>query len=195
MHRIFVAIPISSELQKTILDWRENYQQSSHQLHHQSPHQLPIRWLPGKNLHITLIPPWYENDPPSIIAKFQSIKNKISPLNIRFTKITYGPNPTRPSLIWVSGKAPQALLDLQKELQKILQENGLKIPPENRPFLLHLTLARFREENFHNFPIKILNENISWPENISAIVLMRSHLSQSGADYEILEKIEFNQQV
>lgn len=178
MHRIFVAIPISPKLQKTVLNWQENY------------HQLHLRWLSGKNLHITLIPPWYEKNPASIIAKLQSIKNKISPFKVEFTKITFGPNPQRPRLIWASGQTLAQLVELQKELQKILHEAGLKILLENRSFLLHLTLARFREEDFHNFPIKTLNENISWQEKISSIVLMQSHLSQSGADYEILKRIE-----
>ena len=40
MARVFVAVPISSELQKEILGWEGGFQ------------KLPVRWLSGKNLHI-----------------------------------------------------------------------------------------------------------------------------------------------
>lgn len=57
---------------------------------------------------------------------------------------------------------------------------------------MHLTLARFREEDFTNFPAKKLDEEVVWNETASSIVLMQSHLSRQGADYEILMEAKFS---
>lgn len=174
MKRIFVAISISEELQTQALDF-----QCSHQ-------NIPVRWLSGKNLHITLIPPWYTDDTDSVKEVLREIKEEITAFELRFQKISFGPSFREPRLIWAEGETPQEILSLINRLQKILNQKN-----ENRPFRLHLTLARFRTEDFFSFPIKELNEEIDWREKISSIVLMKSHLSQKGADYEILEEIKF----
>jgi len=171
-HRIFTAISISSSLQGQILAWGK------------SRSELPVRWLNGKNLHITLTPPFYTEDVKDIQLKLRAINKKFKPLVVKFEKISYGPNLNSPRLIWLQGKAPETIISLKTELEKILKRQ-----PENRPFLLHLTIARFREKDFYNFPIKELEETINWQETVNSFVLMESHLSPKGADYEILDKI------
>lgn len=171
-HRLFVAIPISEKLQIQVLDWSRNYK------------NLPVRWLSGKNLHITLVPPWYTQDIASVKEDLESLKGKIASFEVKFETVSFGPKQSSPRLIWASGKTPPQIIEL-----KTLSEKALNHPPENRPFLLHLTLARFRPEEFKDFSLKKLDEKINWMENINSIVLMESHLSQKGADYEILEKI------
>jgi 2'-5' RNA ligase len=49
-HRVFVAIRASRKLQEEVAAWV-----SSHA-------KLPVRWISPENLHITLVPPWYEED-------------------------------------------------------------------------------------------------------------------------------------
>lgn len=182
-HRLFVAIPISEDLQNQAFNFRKNYK------------NLHVRWLSGKNLHITLVPPWYTQDIASVKEKLESLKGKISPFNVKFENISFGPNQSSPRLIWASGKTPPQIIELKTLSEKALGEKNLgekafNRQPENRPFILHLTLARFRPEDFKNFPIKSLDERIDWVENINSIVLMESHLSQQGADYEILQTIK-----
>ena len=57
--RVFVAIQISRVLQKQIVHW-ENTVLANQTLSNNALHT--IRFLKGKNLHVTLIPPWYETD-------------------------------------------------------------------------------------------------------------------------------------
>lgn len=171
--RVFVSIPISSALQNGISTWREKYR------------DLPVRWLSGKNLHITLIPPWYEQDPDAVIQKLKITTIGCAPFDIEFKEVTYGPDPRVPRLIWAEGQAPQDIHRLKAQIEKILGRL-----PEKRQFKLHLTLARFRPENFAKFPEKNLNETVSWQEKIDSFTLMESHLSPAGADYVILEKIQ-----
>lgn len=172
--RLFVAIPISENLKKEIINFQRKFS------------KLNVRWLYGKNLHITLIPPWYEENVENIktaLKKIKESKNKIVSIKLLFEKVAFGPDPRAPRLIWAEGQTPQSIIILKKELEQILLKE-----PENRPFRLHMTLARFRQEDFPKFPIKELNEKISWEEDVASIVLMESHLSPRGADYEILDE-------
>ena len=192
MKRLFVAIPISEKIQKKALEFQKAYT------------SLQVRWLTGKNLHITIIPPWYENDPnriKNILNEFslkadtsQTNPSPTGPLAIKFNNISYGPNPAAPRLIWASGQTPTKLIQFKKNLESLfLKEKILKQQPACGgpfPFLLHLTLARFRPEDFKDFPIQNLSEQIDWPETLHTFVLMESHLSSAGADYEILEQFK-----
>jgi len=176
--RIFVAILISPKLQKEIITWENQWQSASR--------KMPVRWLAEKNLHLTLIPPWYEDDIDQITKILKTFSGKTVPYEIKFDKVTFGPDPSIPRLIWAEGKTPPEIINLKSQLEKILLKQ-----PEKRPFLLHLTLARFRPEMFSIFPIKKLDESVSWNDNINSFALMESHLSPKGAEYSILEKFRF----
>lgn len=170
--RIFIALPISPGVQEMVFDWAKNYQ------------HLPVRWLAGKNLHLTLIPPWYEMEIDRVSQKLKKFVWSQGILTLSFRRILYGPDPRRPRLIWVQGPTPPALVELKTTL-----EQHIGVQPERRPLKLHLTLARFRPENFSRFPLKHLEDAVSWAEKVSEVVLMESHLARTGADYEILAHV------
>ncbi len=169
--RIFIAIPISKRLQEQVLNYQKFYS------------DLPVRWLEGKNLHITLIPPWEEENIAEIEKKLRLLENKLGEFEMEFNSVSFGPNKRNPRLIWVIGKAPGKIIELKKILEGVLNK-----PSERNNFLLHLTIARFRPEDFHNFPIKNINDKVNWKDTAKKFVIMRSHLSRKGADYEILKR-------
>lgn len=171
--RIFIGLKISKDLQTRVVRWRKKFP------------DWPVRWTPEKNLHITLIPPFYEDNVRAINKKLRNTQNYPSEIIVEFNRIAFGPDPKRPRLIWAVGEKPPELEDLKKYLEKILE-----IPAEKRTFSLHLTLGRFKPEDFHHFSIKKLKEKISWKEKIKSIVLFESKLSRKGAEYEILEEIK-----
>lgn len=165
-----MAIPISDRLQKEISAWEKNLP------------ALPLRYLVGRNLHITLIPPWYVDD----IGKCDGLVKKTSRFgrfNIKFNTVSFGPNIYQPRLIWATGNAPPEIIGLRDALSDIFDQ-----PKETRPFRLHLTIARFNPIDFPTFPIKKLKENVLWEEEVNSVVVMESHLSRQGADYEIIAK-------
>ena len=171
--RVFVAVPISNELQGKILEWEKFFP------------DLSVRWLLGKNLHITLVPPWEENNVEGVKNLLEKVENP-APFEAEFNDVSFGPNPKSPRLIWASGNAPREMVNLKNNVEKVLEIN-----PENRPYKLHLTLARFKLEDFRNFSIKNLNEKVLWKERVDSFVLMESRLSRAGADYETIFKKKF----
>ena len=177
-HRIFIAIPISQPLQQEILEWEKGFP------------QLPVRRLVGKNLHITLVPPWYEEE--SQITKCKALiaeaTSEFKPFGLKFARVTFGPDQREPRLIWAEGTAPKEIVELRDKLLRVFSR-----PAEKRTFKTHLTLARFRPETFSSFPVKNLDEKVYWPEKVSSVVLMESHLSRDGADYEVIAEAGLDQ--
>ncbi len=143
-----------------------------------------IRRLAGKNLHITLIPPWYTDNIDAVVKKL----NKVScpPFDIEFHKVAYGPDPKRPRLIWAEGTASEGAVCLKDRLEKMFPE----YKSTYKEWLVHMTIARFKPEEFSSFPIKKLDEKVLWKDKIKTFILMESHLSREGADYEVLEEFK-----
>lgn len=171
-HRVFIALPLSTELQNTIFFWEQRFQ------------NLPVRWLKGKNLHITLVPPFEVDDLGSIVTLLDGLKGATGKTEINFTRVTFGPNSREPRLIWAEGNTAPQLLKLKSALEVVLGRD-----PDPRPFRLHFTLARFRPENFYSLSIKTLNEIVDWHDTANSFVFMKSYLLPGGADYEIIADI------
>lgn len=169
--RVFVALPISKELQEEILEWEERFL------------QLPVRWIKGKNLHVTLVPPWEEAEVHKVIESLSHSEKTIGEFEIKFNRVTFGPSLRSPRLIWAEGKTVGQLSVLRDQLFETL---GFQ--KDSRSFRLHLTLARFRPEHFNSFANKDLNERVEWREPVKSFVLMESHLLPGGAEYEVLRE-------
>jgi len=169
--RIFTAIKVSPDLENKVSDWQKN--QSG----------LNVRWIAPKNLHITLVPPWYaeESQIANLEARLAETAKNTKAFKIKFHKISFGPDPKHPRLIWAEGDAPEAAIRFKEDAERIFGTQS-----EYRPWKIHLTVARFKEEDFADFSVKKLDEKIFWPENVNGVVLMESRLLKSGADYLIL---------
>lgn len=176
--RVFVAIPVSEDLQREVLTWSVAYT------------NLPVRWLKGKNLHVTLVPPWEEEleNIPEVLGLIKKAADTMrEPLTLSFSRVRFGPDPRRPRLIWAEGAVPPELAVLSRELHR-----ALGLPEERRPLRLHLTVARFRPEDFRTFPIQRLDERVSWRWEARLVTLMQSHLLRGGAEYEVLGEVPFS---
>lgn len=173
--RIFVGIKASKTLQAEIINWRKNFL-----------NVLSVRWIALENLHITLIPPWNEDDIVAVKQALNGLKNKVSSFEIVFNNVSFGPNPRRPRLIWAEGKDSGEMVYLKRTLEKVLGKRE-----EKRILRPHITLARFRLKDFHSFKVKKLNENVVWREKINSFCLYASRTFPSGAKYKILEIVNF----
>lgn len=172
--RIFVGYQLSETLQHEIGQWREQFV------------DLPVRWTPLEFLHVTLVPPWYEEDVDKIARLLQSMPQQLRQITVTFETITLGPESNRPRLIWARGEMPSQLFTFRSQLAAIVQR-----VEERRNPALHTTLARFNQEQFAQFPKKHISEPIRWEETISSFSLIESHLRRTGAVYETLANIQF----
>ena len=179
--RVFVAIGISSQLKEEIAAWQKEW------------NHLSVRWIKPENMHVTLIPPWYVGKVDELINLLKSCKDILEPFTITFREVMFGPNPKRPRLIWANGDVPSEILILKSKFGKILQprQTWLARKSEKRPFFTHLTIARFKEEDFTKFTVKTLHDEVFWKEKIHSFLLMESHLRRSGAEYETLYSLNF----
>jgi 2'-5' RNA ligase len=170
--RIFIAIPLSSELEQIVTDWQAKHA------------SLPVRWVKGENLHFTVVPPWEVDDVQPIIDKLNTLSLDFFPFTIQLHQIRLGPERFHPSLIWAEGQTPQKLFDLKSTI-----EHALRLTSAAQSLRLHITLARFKTEDFARFPNKELTEHIQWRQIVNSFVVMESHRLAEGADYEVLAKI------
>ncbi len=148
--------------------------------------EISLRWIRNKNLHITLIPPWYE-DEKGIEKRITDIKKGIAGIKkfeISFNKVRLSPNRRIPRLIWAEGEADERIILLVKKLEGII---GKK--PENRGFKLHLTLARFRKTP-GSPSVKSIKKAIAWKQSVNSLCLLESRLSSKGADYLLIREIK-----
>ncbi|MBN3032972.1 MAG: RNA 2',3'-cyclic phosphodiesterase [Candidatus Saganbacteria bacterium] len=171
--RVFIALPASPPLQRLIGAW-------------QAGSRLPIRWLAPAGCHVTLVPPRYAGEAglAALAALGNSLRGEIKPFTLHFDMITFGPDRKRPRLVWAAGERAPELEKLQGLLAAGLGEPG------TRDFLPHLTLGRFRPEDFRRLPVKELDQPIDWLEPVTAFSLFRSDLSAQGARYTVLKNFE-----
>jgi 2'-5' RNA ligase len=169
--RIFIAIPIAPEITTKIREFAEKYP------------SLPVRWLADKNLHITLVPPQELDD-----LQLQTLMNNLqnvshSPFEVKFTELSVGPNPSSPRMLWVTGTATPEIESLKSSI-----EQAAGYHPD-RKFLMHITLARFKTEDWEETPaLRDLKSSVRWNLLVKKFVVMQSKLTNTQADYTILHE-------
>lgn len=173
--RIFIAINISAELKREILKFKETI-------------KLPVRWLIEENLHITLWPPidLDDNQIVAMIEKLKELEGIFGPIKIEFKRVTFGPNPINPRLIWAEGIDNLKLTELKNKITHKLGYNQ----KDRRPFRPHLTLARFRPRDYQTFIQKRLDEEVNWSLTADSFAIIQSELKSGGAVYTILDTIQ-----
>jgi 2'-5' RNA ligase len=174
--RVFIGIPISEQLQGDITQFNDEFLKG-----------YPVRKIKPKNLHITLVPPWHIGNAQGVLDKFSSVTEKVKPFDIKFNEVSFGPNPKRPRLVWASGATPYEILQLKKYLEEVLNKQ-----PEKRDFKLHLTIARFRYQDYKNFPDRNLRSKVNWTMKVESFCLYESKLLRSGAEYEVIRRLNLD---
>ena len=129
MHRLFVAIDLPEDLRKTVSDIGRD---------------LPgARRVPTEQLHLTLrfIGEVGDETLTAVRSALAGISGMPFPLTLR--GVGHFPPGRHPRVLWVGIEESAPLLELQKKVELALIDAG--IPPEERKFSPHLTLARLKE--------------------------------------------------
>ncbi len=172
MTRVFLGIPLGPVLEDKIAAWQA------------APAGFRVRWIKGGDLHVTLFPPWSEEDVAAVIERLRGLVPP-STFSANFRGISFGPNTRLPRLIWAYGPPPPELFDLRDALERTL---GVEVDAR-WDFALHVTLARFHPEDLRAFPVQHLEETIDWSLRVDQIALYSSKPSAEGSGYRILHRI------
>ncbi len=100
-----------------------------------------LRWSPAANLHITT--KFIGEAPADRLAVIQDALRRVptnGPMSIGIRGFGWLPDPEMPKVAYVAIEAPPALQELHVATDAALAELG--IPPEQKPFRPHLTIAR-----------------------------------------------------
>jgi len=177
MKRLFIAINLPDEVKNKI-------EQITKQI-------ADFHWIPSKNWHLTLVFLGYQPDE-AIIPILESIKKagqNFSAPTVEFEKIIYGPPNKPPRMVWLNctKQTSKILGEIKNKLENDLIANRVRFKIENRPFNSHLTLMRFS-----NDPPILSSQSVGNLNFTSqSIDLMESRLKPSGAEYDILTRVDF----
>ncbi|HLY19785.1 MAG TPA: RNA 2',3'-cyclic phosphodiesterase [Bryobacteraceae bacterium] len=114
-----------------------------------------IKWSPAANLHITtrFIGEWPDTRLADLRAALGGLASRAA-ITVHVGKLGFYPNPHAPRIFWAGIEAPE-LAGVAAAINAAIAPLGL--PPEERPFSPHLTLARIKDR----VPVQALREAIA----------------------------------
>ncbi|HUF54204.1 MAG TPA: RNA 2',3'-cyclic phosphodiesterase [Dehalococcoidia bacterium] len=181
--RLFVAIELPEEIRDALAETQARLKVGELER---------LRWAKPQNIHITLK---FLGETPA--GRQQAIEGAlaeavqgVAPFEIRLGKLGKFGGRQNPRVLWVDAAGDtQALSALQNRVQEKLSPLGFS--PENRPFSVHLTLARVPEDMQRAVarPINEAIDTVKVPDMeipVRKVSLMRSELRREGPTYTCL---------
>lgn len=183
--RLFVAIDVEESIRSRLDQFVRSLQ----------AHAPQARWVATANLHLTL--KFIGNVPEAQLA---AIARALAPplnypaITLRWHGWGFFPSESRPHVFWVGveDRPERALARLAAGIEDRLSPLG--IARETRPFLPHLTLARFRTPAQAQGLRRALQARPAEEFGSATVVcfhLYRSVLKPGGAEYTRLESFPF----
>lgn len=176
--RLFFAVPTSPGVKEAVRDAVDTFPVSD----------PPWRWIPPENYHLTVkfLGEVEETVVPSLSEAAGRVAARVSPFRISFGPFGAFPSMARPRVIFYAVSAgADRLVDLAAIVDRETARAGFA--PERRPFRAHLTLARIKRRVPPGLreALEAVGPLAGAPSQpVDRFVLMRSHLSRSGARYE-----------
>ncbi len=187
--RAFIALEIPASIQQAI-------QQQTAGLRKSADSSL-VRWVPAGNLHLTLK---FLGDVSSTNVQFltQMLSREAGQhpgFSMQLGGLGAFPNPTRPRVIWIGIRAPEALPVFYRSLEAAAARLGY--PPEERPFSPHLTLGRVKQAvtptDLQRIHAALESASVGQlgAVEVTSIHLMKSDLKPTGSVYTRLFSAPF----
>lgn len=146
-----------------------------------------MRWTKPENLHLTLrfLASLEEETVAPLCENVATALADIKPFDIETHGTIYFPT-ERPRVFAIAVRLSEELAMLVKALNHATESLGFAI--EQRPFLPHITLGRFKHKP--SAPqINYLGE--AFTQTVSELVLYRSDPQPSGSVYSVLHRFNF----
>ncbi|MDX1377850.1 MAG: RNA 2',3'-cyclic phosphodiesterase [Anaerolineales bacterium] len=179
--RTFIAVEIPHSIQTSI-------QQQVDELRGKIGNS-PIRWIPVKNIHLTLkfLGNVSQTDVRIITGIIHTEAESHSAFDITIGGLGSFPSSKRARVLFLGIQAPAALETLQRGIESACVKAGYR--PETRPFSPHLTIGRVRRSITASDQTKIhttLGEfkiDSLGTARVDSVHLFKSELRPSGAVY------------
>ena len=183
--RLFVALDLPDDVRAGLVDWQRT-----------ALSDPALRVVRPEALHMTLVFLGYQAEKDAkTIAKTAFDVEAHAPAVELTTDPVGVPRGKRPRLIALAANSDETVA-LQKEIEENLVAAGF-YKPEKRPFWPHLTVARVKPEApGSRKPALIRTPPHRLPEHMfryfrpTRLVLFKSHLRRTGAEYESLAELE-----
>ncbi len=183
--RLFVALDLPQDVRAGLVDWQRT-----------ALADPALRVVRPEALHMTLVFLGYqaEKDVKAIAKAAFGVDSKAPAVELA-TEPVGVPRGKRPRLIALAAQSDETV-SLQKRVEERLVEAGF-YEPEKRAFWPHLTVARVKPEAPRSRkPALIRTEPHPLPEHMfryfrpTRLVLFKSHLRRTGAEYEAMAELE-----
>jgi 2'-5' RNA ligase len=182
--RLFVALDLPQDVRAGLVDWQRT-----------ALADPALRVVKPEALHVTLVFLGYQAEKDvKAIAKAALAVDAQAPA-VELLAEPVGVPRKRPRLIALDARSDETAA-LQGQVEANLVEAGF-YTPEKRPFWTHLTVARVKPEaRGSRKPAQVTTEPHPLPEHMfrffrpTRLVLFKSHLRPTGAEYEPLAELE-----
>jgi len=151
-----------------------------------------VKWVAPENLHWTLhfLGDVDEVEIPAVCRAVSSVVTGFEAFELQVRGAGAFPSADRPRTLWLgAGTGSQAIIDLQKAIERKLRQLGYR--SEERRFVPHITLGRAGRRSR---PVSLVRELADLGEYdggsmlVEEVTLYASRLSQGGPTYEVLAR-------
>lgn len=183
--RLFVALDLPQDVRTGLVDWQQT-----------ALADPALRVVAPDALHVTLVFLGYqaEKDVKAIAKTAFAVEAEAPAVELAPEPVGI-PRGKRPRLIALAANSGGTVA-LQKQVEERLVEGGFH-EPEKRAFWPHVTVARVRPEAPRSRkPALITTQPHPLPEHMfrffrpTRLVLFKSHLRRTGAEYEAMAELE-----
>jgi RNA 2',3'-cyclic 3'-phosphodiesterase len=182
--RLFVALDLPPDVRAGLVDWQRTALAD--------PALRPVK---ADSLHITLVFLGYQAEKEVRKVSKAAFDVDATAPAVELVSQPLGVPRSRPRLVALDARSEETVA-LQKQVEQNLVAEGY-YEPEKRPFWPHLTVARVRSEApGSRKPAQIRTQPHPLPEHMfrffrpTRLVLFKSHLRRTGAEYESLAELE-----
>jgi 2'-5' RNA ligase len=151
-----------------------------------------VRWVKPEGIHLTLkfLGDVKEEDVDHVVKLIEGACRKYKAFNLEIAGAGVFPNKRSPRVLWVGINGNGTFKALQSEIDDAMDSMGFE--KENRKFIPHLTLGRFRSlKGMDALMERVeLNRDIKLGSaDVNKISLMKSDLGPAGAKYTRVAEI------
>jgi 2'-5' RNA ligase len=168
--RVFIGIKLSEELADNFVDLQSAFG------------ELPARFIPPQDIHLTLVPPFETRDLPFVKSELKRALAETHRFKLRFLRLEYAPDKERPRLAWVLCTATRDLVALKKKLLHAFEHK------EKVPSVPHMTVARFKKADAEEVARRRISRPVRFVMDAESVELFESP-HKGGSGYKVLASV------